>query len=278
MQKKKLFLSTIVIGVLIVVASAVWLSSAQPVSAQCGSQASSCKNCHEVQGEDPVNNDGTQWHQAHAFGDFCYLCHGGNNQATDKLAAHVGMVPPLSDIKASCQQCHPTDMEERAGVFAATLGVNLEAGGSSGNPAPAAEAPAVTEAAPAESGPAPAPASSEINYDDPNLVNYVQRYDEIVLGKKPVNWGNVILIALIGLIAVGGGGFVVMRENLLKVSFGEVKQAGDEYPAEVVDMLPSIAGLKSNSRKALKNILANPKADKVLDLMDTVISDEKSEE
>ncbi|MEJ2352930.1 MAG: hypothetical protein P8Y03_24345, partial [Anaerolineales bacterium] len=38
-------------------------------SAQCGSQASSCKNCHEVQGEDPVNNDGTGWHESHAFGD-----------------------------------------------------------------------------------------------------------------------------------------------------------------------------------------------------------------
>ena len=79
--------------------------------------------------------------------------------------------------------------------------------------------------------------------------------------------------------AVGGGGFVVTREKLVKVSFGDTRKAGDEYPAEVVEMLPAIAGLKANSRKALKNVLDNPKkADKVLGLMDAVISDEESEE
>src|SRR5512145_3429563 len=78
----------------------------QPVAAQCGSQASSCKNCHEVQAQDPVNNDGTGWHESHAFGDFCYLCHAGNPQATDIEAAHTGLVPPLADVKAACQQCH----------------------------------------------------------------------------------------------------------------------------------------------------------------------------
>ena len=72
-----------------------FLLPAQKVSAQCGSQASSCKNCHETQAQDPVNNDGTAWHASHAFGDFCYLCHAGNNQATDKTAAHTGMVDPL---------------------------------------------------------------------------------------------------------------------------------------------------------------------------------------
>jgi hypothetical protein len=41
-------------------------------------------------------------------------------------------------------------------------------------------------------------------------------------------------------------------------------------------MLPAIAGLKSKSRKSLKNVLANPqKAEKVLGLMDAVVSDEK---
>ena len=37
--------------------------------AQCGSQASSCKNCHEVKGENAVNAKG-DWHISHAFGDF----------------------------------------------------------------------------------------------------------------------------------------------------------------------------------------------------------------
>lgn len=100
----------------------------QPVQAQCGSQVSSCKNCHEVQGQDPVNGDGKGWHIGHAFGDFCYICHAGNNQAVEKDAAHVGMVPPLADVKAACQQCHPNDLMERAQVYAITLGVDISTG------------------------------------------------------------------------------------------------------------------------------------------------------
>ncbi len=68
-------------GLAMVIAAGIFLATATPASAQCGSQASSCKNCHEVQGEMPVNADGTGWHQSHAFGDFCYICHAGNNQA-----------------------------------------------------------------------------------------------------------------------------------------------------------------------------------------------------
>jgi hypothetical protein len=118
---------------------------------------------------------------------------------------------------------------------------------------------------------AAAPVSAEIDYDDPNLVNYVARYEEIALGKKPLNWGNLILLGMIGLVVVGGGGFVVTREKLVSVQFGDVKQAGDEYPAEVVEMLPALTNLKSNSRKALKQVLESPKAEKVLDLMDAVV-------
>ena len=65
---------------LAVIAVVAW---PRPASAQCGSSASSCKNCHEVQGQDAVNADGTGWHQSHAFGDFCYICHAGNNQSMD---------------------------------------------------------------------------------------------------------------------------------------------------------------------------------------------------
>jgi hypothetical protein len=44
----------------------------------------------------------------------------------------------------------------------------------------------------------------------------------------------------------------------------------EEYPADVVELLPKIAGLKAGARKSLKSVLENKKADKVLDLMDTV--------
>jgi hypothetical protein len=267
MQHTKTAFYFLFAGLALVIATSIFLATATPVSAQCGSQASSCKNCHEVQGELPVNADGTGWHQSHAFGDFCYICHAGNNQAKDKTAAHEGMVAPLSDVQAACQQCHVADLQERAQVYATSLGVEV----GSGSAAPAA---AGSEAVTVSSESAPSAASNQCNevvVDDPNVVNYAQNYDAIVLGKKPVNWGNMILIGMIGLIAVGGGGFVVTREKLVNVKFGDTRKVDDEYPADVVEMLPKIASLKPDARKSLKNVLANKKADKALDLLDTVM-------
>jgi len=272
MQHKKRTVTVLLIGIALVLGAGIWLATATTATAQCGSQASSCKNCHEVQAEMPVNSDGTAWHQSHAFGDFCYICHAGNNQAKDKTEAHAGMVAPLSDVKASCQQCHPNDLTERAQVYASTLGVEIGTG--SAPAAPAADSSTVVVAAQPVS--VAAPASTEIDLNDPNLVDYVKNYDEIVLGKKPINWGNLILLGIIGMVVVGGGGFVITREKLVKVSFGETKTPGDEFPAELVDMLPAIANLKAGSRKSLQNVLVNPKkAEKVLGLMEAVVSDEK---
>lgn len=265
-------------GMVILIAIGVFLATATPASAQCGSQASSCKNCHEVQGQKPVNSDGTGWHQSHAFGDFCYICHAGNNQAKDKTAAHTGMVNPLSDVKIACQQCHVSDYEARAQVYATTLGVNI----GSGSATPASGTP---EAAPVSATPVAISSAAsnqncnEMVVNDPNIVNYAQNYDEIVLGKKPVNWGNMILIGMIGLISVGGGGFVVAREKLISVSYGDTCKVEGEYPAEVVAMLPKIAGLKADARKSLKHVLDNSKkAEKVLALMEAVMSEKKDEE
>jgi hypothetical protein len=267
MLYKKTAFHFLLAGITILIVTGVLLMTASPASAQCGSQASSCKNCHEVQGQLSVNADGTGWHQSHAFGDFCYICHAGNNQAKDKAAAHEGMVAPLSDVAASCQQCHVADLQDRAQVYASALGVEI----GSGSGAPAS---GESEAVPISADSAPSVASNQCNeivVDDPNVINYAQNYDEIVLGKKPVNWGNMILIGMIGLIAVGGGGFVVTREKLVNVKFGDTRKVEEEYPADVVEMLPKIAGLKADARKSLKNVLDNKKADKVLDLIDAVV-------
>jgi hypothetical protein len=267
MLYKKTAFHFLLAGITILIVTGVLLMTASPASAQCGSQASSCKNCHEVQGQLSVNADGTGWHQSHAFGDFCYICHAGNNQAKDKAAAHEGMVAPLSDVAASCQQCHVADLQERAQVYASALGVEI--GSGSGVPA-SGEAEAVPVSA--ESAPiAMSNQCNEVVVDDPNVINYAQNYDEIVLGMTPVNWGNMILIGMIGLIAVGGGGFVVTREKLVNVKFGDTRKVEEEYPADVVEMLPKIAGLKADARKSLKNVLDNKKADKVLDLIDAVV-------
>ncbi len=269
MQYKKTAFYFLFAGLALVIAASVFLTTASPASAQCGSQASSCKNCHEVQGEMPVNADGTGWHQSHAFGDFCYICHAGNNQATDKAAAHEGMVAPLSDVKASCQQCHVADLDARAQVYASALGVEI----GSGTTAPASGGDSA--AAPVSAVSAPSAASGSCNemvVDDPNAVDYAASYDEIVLGKKSTNWGNMILAGMIGLLLIGGGGFVITREKFINVKFGDTRKVEEEYPADVVEMLPKIAGLKSGARKSLRNVLEHKKADKALDLMDTVIS------
>jgi len=279
MKHKKIPFLFITAGMIIVIAIGIFLATATPVSAQCGSQASSCKNCHEVQGQDPVNSDGTEWHQSHAFGDFCYICHGGNQQATDEDAAHQGMEDPLSDIQAACQQCHASDLEARAQVYATALGVTLDSGSAASDSGTSDTVPASTDATPAAAVSSTSGQNcNDIVVNDPDAVDYVQNYDEIVLGKKPINWGNSILMGMIGLVLVGGGGFVVTREKLINVKFGDTRKVEDEYPVDVVEMLPKIAGLKTGARKSLKNVLNDPnKADKVLDLIDAIVSDEKEE-
>lgn len=275
MHQKRTSLFFIIGGLILLLGGGLWFVTATPARAQCGSQASSCKNCHEVQAQDPVNNDGTAWHTSHAFGDFCYICHAGNQQATDKDASHQGMVAPMSDVKASCQQCHAADLDARAQVYASTLGITL--GGDTANPASAAATPEASVEQPASTQ--AAPAAAEINYDDPNLVDYAARYNEIVLGQKPVNWGNVILIVMIVLLAVGGAMFVIYNEKLVKVSFGETKAVAAEYPADVVDMLPSLSRLKASTRQSIKKMLDNPaKTDKVFGLIDEILTDKKDEE
>ena len=273
MQPKKTAIAFLITGGSVLLAITLYLMTATPVKAQCGSQASSCKNCHEVQAQLPVNSDGTGWHQSHAFGDFCYICHAGNNQAKEKAAAHEGMVEPLSDVQASCQQCHAADLQERARVYASILNVSLGNGSPAAAPAPNLETAATT------SNPTQTTENqscAQLVVDDPNAVNYVQTYDELVLGKKPTNWGNVILMGMIGLMLAGGGGFVITREKWINVKFGDTRRVDEEYPADVVAMLPKIAGLKPDARKSLNKVLENKRAHKVLDLMDAVI--EKDEE
>jgi len=281
MQHKKIPFLFITAGMIIVISIGIFLATATPVSAQCGSQASSCKNCHEVQGQDPVNSDGTDWHQAHAFGDFCYICHAGNQQATDKDTAHQGMEDPLSNIQAACQQCHVSDYQQRAQVYATTLGVEIGSGSSTPASGSSDAVPVSADATPAATSSTSSTSTqncNEIVVDDPNAINYTQNYDEIVLGKQPINWGNSILMVMIGLTVVGGGGFVITREKLINVQFGDTRKVAEEYPADVVEMLPKIASLKAGTRKSLKNVLDNPnKADKVLDLMDAVVSEDEEE-
>jgi hypothetical protein len=279
--RKKSFFIPFILGALMLAAGLLLLSTSK-ADAQCGSQASSCKNCHEVQGKDPVNNDGTGWHESHAFGDFCYICHAGNNQSMDEATAHTGMVEPLSDPKAACQSCHPSDLDARVKVYADKLGIQAGSGGAT--PAATQAGASTTPAAPAGSGstggttggsgaaPSGESSGSEIVVDSQqNVVDYTQRYNETVLGQRKINWGNVILVVLILFVAVGGGAFVYWNERKLRGKMTmdggrrtEAAPVGSDaiivpgYSAEVTALLPKIAELNPAAQHALKRLLENP--------------------
>lgn len=273
MQRKKFFMIMIAAGLMLVFGTGLWLATAQPVKAQCGSQASSCKNCHEVQGQKSVNSDGTGWHQSHAFGDFCYLCHAGNQQATEKDAAHAGMVPPLQDVKAACQSCHVKDYNDRAKIYADKLGVQV-GGGAAAGAAPAAATAEPTKSAPAAAGSAPAaaqPASTggAIVVGNQPVVDYTEQYNQSVLGKTTVNWGNIIVAIMIVVILIVGGALVYLNERKLRGLTGPSGTAIDteagpirleELPEDVVALLPRLKALNPVGRKALARLLKNPEA------------------
>jgi hypothetical protein len=223
-------------------------------------------------------------------------------QATDADTAHAGIVPPLEDVEASCQSCHPGDLMERAQVYATTLGITLGDDGSDPTlvttpidedlatlATTPIETPNENEAPVSEEQSAAVPAAeqatvcpvvdTQVVVDDPNMVDYVHRYNQIVLGEYPVNWGNVALIGMIGVVVLGGGSFAVFNEVRRSRAARETVKIEGEYPADVVEMLPDIVSLKPQTRKSLKNILNNPeKTDKVIGLIDAVVSDEDTEE
>lgn len=242
--------------------------------AQCGSQASSCKSCHEVKGEDPVNTEG-DWHIAHAFGDFCEFCHGGNVQAVDKAAAHQGLVPPLGDVKANCASCHD-DYEAKAQVYAVALGVTIGTGGASSDGA--AEPPAQpSNPSPAEpSAPAAAPAAAP-----GEIIDYVAQYE--AARTAPVSAGNFIVGTLLVLTALGGGAFIYWNERRLRrttlspqppsLEIGTQENSGKligtqiptlsgdgaEIRAELAALLPVLQSLDPRTLHALRIILSDRK-------------------
>jgi hypothetical protein len=247
--------------------------------AQCGSQASSCKNCHEIKGEDPVNAKG-DWHTQHTFSDFCEFCHGGNVQATDKAAAHQGLVTPLGDVKANCSSCHADNYQPYAEKYASALGVKVGSGSGGAQPPsqpPSAQQPASQPPAqqpPAQTAlqtaPKPAPAAPSKSSDE--IVDYTQPGDGI-------SAGNLIVGALLVITVIGGGVFVYWNEKRLRrlavpkstegyVTFetGSVTAPSGEMIAaeptgemspELAKLLPVLRSLDPRTLRALRIILSD---------------------
>jgi hypothetical protein len=220
--------------------------------AQCGSQASSCQNCHEVQGEDPINDKG-DWHTQHAFGDFCEFCHSGNVQSPDKAEAHTGMVEPLGDLKLNCSSCHAKDYQAKAEVYAKTLGVTLgakpeptkapaAAPANEATPAPAAEQPAPAEPA---AEPTKQPESPAVNPEtfaatptSAEVIDYVAQYKSAPL-QSSTGGTNLFIAGLVvvGLTIVGGSGVVVWSQ---KRTPSKAKPATDERSQALAQLMPML--------------------------------------
>lgn len=260
---RKSYLLPILLGALLVAGCFLVLTTTR-ASAQCGSQASSCKNCHETQAQDPVNNDGTAWHTQHAQIDACVSCHAGNPQSTDKTQSHTGMVPWYSDIKAGCASCHPNDYTQLAQEYATTLGATLGAVGTT----PAASTPEPTSVTTPTVG--TIPSGGGIVDSEPGTIDYVQQYQQTVLGEHPINWGNVIVVLMILGLLFGGGTFVYWNERRLRGLKGFFPTRAptaptamailhvEGYTSEVTALLPLINQLNPVGLHALKRILANP--------------------
>jgi len=250
MDKKWIIFLCMGLGVLFILSS-LMLVGTTPAQAQCGSQASSCKNCHETQAQDPVNNDGTDWHAQHSFGDFCYVCHSGNNQSTDQAAAHTGMVQPLSDIETSCMGCHPTNALALAQVYADSLGQTVSA--TSSSPLAESTASTATQSPCGEAGTEVIPVA--------DMVDYSQRYEEVSQGKPLMNTGNIILVVVLVVIVLVGGYLVLKREGLVSISFEDPRQVihKKDLPADVVKMLPDLSRLTPAAQRALQKMLNKPK-------------------
>jgi len=225
-------------GVLLFVGALV-LMTPSPAAAQCGSQASSCKNCHEVQGQLPVNAIG-DWHISHAFGDFCQFCHAGNVQAMEAETAHQSMVAPLADPVASCGACHPTDLHDLAVVYGTALGVEVGTGGGG----TAATSPiAATQPTP------PAAVDVDASLPAADIIDYNAQYAQTVEGQGELQPGNLILGALIVLIVLGGGGFVLRNERRRRLA-SPASEVPTPLPAMPEESQSSVAGAAHSGSQA----------------------------
>ena len=194
----------------LLLATVVLIAFPRPANAQCGSAASSCKSCHEVQKVMPVNTKGA-WHTAHAFGDFCAFCHSGNTKSKDKTAAHTGMLDPFADIKGGCQSCHPNDYMDRAKKYADELGKTIGAGSGSG--ATTASGTTTTDAGPC--GPAAPTGGQTID-----LNKVYAGLDQ----KLPNVLGNAILIGLILVVALVLAGLIFYYDKPLPRAIAAFRQ------------------------------------------------------
>jgi len=251
MPRKHIGFLLLLAVVLATIAAITW---PRPVSAQCGSSASSCKDCHEVKKIDPVNTTGA-WHTAHAFGDFCAFCHSGNTKSKDQNTAHTGMLDPLSDVKGSCQSCHPNDYMDRAKKYADTLGKPI---GTGSTPASATTTGTTTTTSNTNCGPAAPTGGQAID-----LNKVYAGLDQVA----PNILGNAILIVLIIAVAFVLAGLIFYYEKPLpramaafrKLLTGSAVSSPEHLTtrADVETVLPLLSSSDPSTVRAVTQLLSD---------------------
>jgi hypothetical protein len=111
------------------------LLTAAEARAQCGAATSTCSTCHD--GGSAAKPGVELWHEDHAFADLCAACHGGRGDASERAAAHEGMIPPLAS-DATCVACHGPASSSLLARYASRAAARRQVadhGPSSGGPA-----------------------------------------------------------------------------------------------------------------------------------------------
>jgi hypothetical protein len=224
----------------------VSLTPPKTVQAQCASP-SSCKTCHETNGQDPVNQKDV-WHTQHAVFDYCTVCHGGSRDAADKTAAHQGMAVKLSGMTGTCVNCHAKDYQDRLAAYTAVLGVDVDipTPGALCTPTPdvfgseqSIVIPAVEQAAVSPSGGTSSGQTRPAANSTGNLIL------------------TILLIALVG----GGGSYVYFSEKKRKMNPSRVESPGELQPevaTELDAMIPELAKLTPDGLRALRHLIRRP--------------------
>ena len=142
-------------------------------------------------------------------------------------------------------------------------------GGSTGAPASGGQDTGATEGSEPPAAPIEA-APPGLVVGSTEVVDFSQQYDETVLGKKTINWGDTILWIIILGITAGGGFFVYWNERRLRglPVFASANPKTQEesaqipvvagYSREVSSLLPLIADLNPQGLHSLSKILADP--------------------
>jgi uncharacterized membrane protein YedE/YeeE len=260
---RKIPIVFILLGSLFLLGASFWLLPVKEVNAQCKT-TSSCKTCHEVQGQDPVNTKGA-WHTDHAYADLCTGCHSGKADVADKDQAHQGLVTQYQEMPANCKQCHTDDLETKFKQYAGQLNVSdttslqqaQKNDSQKGLSLLLGQAPAdinVSGEITKETGGAAPSSSGSSNPSNASSNTGAATTPP----QKPENTtGNIILGVLLGIGVLGGGSYITWNERRLAQANGVRPQSWIIERIRKEHWSPYAAGILLGITCILTVLLAN---------------------